>query len=332
MDRLMVWFNHIPRFTWLIYLLSVLVIAGLINSIFWVDGSTPVGTIDPGLTGFALFVVYWVGLYHYLTNVGTRSLRVFRPLLDVEDSEITRINYELSNLPRWIGLLAILLGFLLASAVTLGDPAPYGEIVPRTVLPYLGDILISGFMMSTFFCLVIRSMRQLRLVGRLHAQATHINLLKLEPAHAFSILTSRTGIGIIFVIIFSYPLDPTPLSSPLDITITGMTLLLAAAVFVLPINGIRVHLEEAKQHYLNETSDLLQKISVRLHGLIRDDDYQNVKGIKESMDALMRERELIQKTSTWPWDLSTLRGFATALLLPIVIWLVTRLLENILSL
>jgi len=184
--------------------------------------------------------------------------------------------------------------------MTLGDPAPFGDVIPRSALPYVGDIAISGFMIATFVCLVIRSVRQLRLVRMLHANATNINLLKLEPAHAFSALTSRTGIGIIFVLIFSYPLNPNPLNTAVDVFITGMTLLLAILVFVLPIIGIRNHLEEEKRCALNETSDLFQTTSDRLHDLVRDDGYQDIGATKTAMEALIRERELIGKISTWP--------------------------------
>jgi len=330
-DRLIVWIDHVPGPAWLIYLLSVLTIAILINASFWIDGSMQFGSFDPESTGFALFVFYWVGLYQYLTGVGSQSLRTFRPLIDADDSEIKRIDYELATLPRWIGVLAIPLGFGLAAALDLSDPAPFGEIIPRTVWPYLGDIAISGFMVSAFICLVIRSVRQLRLVRRLHARATNVNLLKLEPAHAFSALTSRTGIGIIFVQIFSLPLDPHPFDTPLDIFLAVLTSLLSIAVFVLPIIGIRHHLEEEKQRFLNETNDLLLATSDRLHNLVRGDDYQEVEGTKDAMDALIRERDLIGKISTWPWDLNTLRGFASALLLPLVLWLATRLLDKFLS-
>jgi hypothetical protein len=330
-DHLIVWIVHVPGYTWLFYVLSVLIFAVLINAVFWIDGSVPIGSIDPGNTGFALFIVYWVGLYQYLTSVGARALKKFRPLLDVNDSEIKKIDHELTTLPRWIGLLAFPLGFGMAAAMTLGDPAPFGDVIPRTALPYVGDIAISGFMLSTFICLVIRSVRQLRLVRRLHANATNINLLKLEPAHAFSALTSRTGIGIIFVLIFSYPLNPNPFDTPLDSLITGMTLLLAIVVFVLPIIGIRNHLEEEKRRALDETSDLLQTTRDRLHDLVRGDEYQDIGATKTAVEALVRERELIGKISTWPWDLSTFRSFTSALLLPIILWLATQLLAKFLS-
>jgi len=122
-DRLVVWIERIPVSVWIIYLLSTLAIAVLTNAVFWIDGSMPIGSIDTFNTLFAPFVVYWLALYQYLTGVGIRSLRVFRPLLDVEDSEITRINHELSKLPRWIGLLSIPFGFGFVFVVR-GDCVP----------------------------------------------------------------------------------------------------------------------------------------------------------------------------------------------------------------
>jgi hypothetical protein len=331
-DRFIAWIDRIPGAVWVFYTLCVLVFGVLINAVFWIDGSSPIGSIDPGNTVFALFVVYWLGLYQYLTSVASSSLKGFRPLLDVEDSAIAKINYELTTLPRWIGLVSIPIGFGIAAVTTLGDPAPYGDIIPQSALPYVGDILISGFMLSTFICLCIRSIRQLRLVRRLHMRATNINLLKLEPAHAFSKLTSRTGIGIIFVLIFSLPLNPTLSGSLVDFSLALSTLLLAIVVFVFPIIGIRNHLEEEKHRVLNESSDLLQSTSDRLHELIRGNDYQDIAVTKNAMEALIHEREMISKISTWPWDLSTFRGFASALLFPIILWLVTRLLDKFLSL
>jgi hypothetical protein len=44
----------------------------------------------------------------------------------------------------------------------------------------------------------------------------------------------------------------------------------------------------------------------------------------------MRERTLIMGVPTWLWNPRTLRGFASTLLLPIFLWLVTRILERIL--
>jgi hypothetical protein len=311
-DRLIAWIDRLPGPAWLFYVLSTVAIAFLGNAVLWIDGSMPFGSVDRLTTIFAISVFYWLALYHYLTIIGSRSLQTFRPMLEVDDFEVARVDDELAKLPPRLGWLAVPLGLALAALTVFGDPAPFGEIVPRTALPYVGDFVITGFLSAAFFCVVIRSIRQLRMVGKLHTRATNINLLKLEPAHAFSTLTARTGIGIILLLIFAYFLDPAGFGTALDIFFMGM----------------RDHLEEEKQRVLNETSDLLQMTSTSFHSKINNRDFDELGGMETAISALIRERELLENIPTWPWDTRTIRGFVSALLLPIFLWFVTRLLER----
>lgn len=223
-----------------------------------------------------------------------------------------------------------MLGYSFAILTILGDPAPYGDLVPHTILPYVGDILLSGFMVSAFICLLIRSIRQLRMVRTLHVQATNINLLELGPAHGFSDLTARTGIGVILLMIAAYVADPLSFGSAFDILLSVTTVLVAVGIFVLPVMGIQDRIEEEKQRVLHQTNGLLQTATDRLHTQVRSGTYENMGDTKDAIAALMRERELIKSVSTWPWDPRTIRGFASALLLPVFLWLITRLLERLL--
>lgn len=158
-----------------------------------------------------------------------------------------------------------MLGYSFAILTILGDPAPYGDLVPHTILPYVGDILLSGFMVSAFICLLIRSIRQLRMVRTLHVQATNINLLELGPAHGFSDLTARTGIGVILLMIAAYVADPLSFGSAFDILLSVTTVLVAVGIFVLPVMGIQDRIEEEKQRVLHQTNGLLQTATDRLH-------------------------------------------------------------------
>jgi hypothetical protein len=152
-DRFIAWIDMLPGPAWPYYGLGLLASVLVVNGVFWIDGSMPAGSLDPLSTSFAFFIVYWPLLYRYLTHIGYRSLRVFRPLLDVDEARIDQIGVELATLPRNLGRLAIPIGFGFAALTILGDPEPYGDIVPRTALPYLGDILVTGFMATTFLCL-----------------------------------------------------------------------------------------------------------------------------------------------------------------------------------
>lgn len=328
-DRLIAWMNQLPIPLWLLYGLSIFIVAIMVNAVFWVDGSVPSGTVDPANTLFSVFVFYWLALYQYLNTVGSQALRTFSPLLEVNEREIERMEYQFATLPRWLGWISIPLGYGLAVLTIFSEPEPYGEIVPNTVFPYIGDILVMGFLVSTLVCVILRSIRQLRMVGRLHAGASNFNLLKLGPAHAFSSLTARTGIGVLLILIFGFLLDPNTSITTVEVFWYTAISILSIAIFILPIIGIRRQLEEEKEKALNHTSDLIQKTSSNLHQKISQGKYEDLHGMETAISALIRERELLEKVSTWPWNPGTLRGFASALLLPIVIWLITELLDRV---
>ena len=168
------------------------------------------------------------------------------------------------------------------------------------------------------------------MVHRLHAQATGINLLKLEPAHAFSGLTARTGIGLIVLLVLGYIYTAPRFFS--DWLVAAYLLLGSPAIFifVVPVMGMRDRLIKEKNRVLHETIDLLQSTSDELERKVRVGDYKDLQGMETAIRALTRKREMVEKISTWPWDTTTIRGFASTLVLPIFLWLVTRLLERLL--
>jgi hypothetical protein len=329
LDHLCAWIEALPGPTWLPYLAGFGVFALVINLVFWIDGSAVVGSIDPFNTSFAVFAIYWPALYHHLTGAGHRALKAYRPLLGELEAGFARLDYELKTLPRRMGLLSIALGFVLTAIQGAGEELSFGGIEPKTILPALGDFIITWFMASAFLCLLIRSIRQMRMVSKLHAQAQNINLLELAPAHAFSGLTARTGIGVILLLVVAYAADPLSFGSAADIFLSGATLLAAIGIFVLPIMGMQNRLEEEKERVLHQTNLSLQAVRDRLHSHVRGDNFQGMGETDRALAALIRERDLIRSVSTWPWDPRTVQGFASALLLPIFLWVVTQLLGKI---
>lgn len=329
LDRLVQWIDRSPGRTWGFYLTALLALGFMINAAFWIDGSVPFGTIDPYNTFFAVFVVYWIGLYQYLMRVGVWALRGFRPLLEADDAEVAAIQFELSTLPAWLGWLAAALGLAFAILAFLGDPTPYGEIIPNSPVVVVLDIAITTLLSATFFGVLVRSIRQLRMVRRLHARATKINLLGLGPAHAFSSLTARTGIGIILLLVFGYLYDPAQGGDPLSVATYAGCAILAILTFVVPVIGIRGQIEREKELTLDRTTRLLQSTIDTLHQDVARKDFSQAKETEAAIRALSLERDLYAKVSTWPWNPAAFRGFASALLLPLVLWLVTRLLERL---
>jgi hypothetical protein len=328
-DRLIGWIDDLPGPAWAFYVAATLVLTLLINLVMWIDGSVPLGTYAaiPGL--FPPFIFYFLVLYHYLTRVASRSLQAFRPLLDANEAEITKIERDLTSLPRTSGWWSIVIGLLTTPPYVVGDRSlAFQDLVPQTALPYIFVVIVSTLYGATFFALFIRSIRQLRLVRKLHAQAVNVDLMKLSPAHAFSALTARTGIGFAFLIVLGYLYDPSNFNADWYMLYIVISIILAAVVFVLPVIGMRDRLEEVKGQLLDKTNKLLQTTEDRFHSKVENSDYAELRGMETAIDMLIHERERISRISTWPWNPATFRAFGSTLLLPILLRILTQLVGN----
>ncbi len=326
-DRLVQWINRLPGPEWLFYMVSTLALALLITLVLWIDGSVPFGSYGSIEGIFPPFVFYFLALYHYLTRIGSRSLQAFRPLLHVDETYLTQADYRLTKLPRWAGWLSIILASISLPQFFSSGQA-FGNHDPNTLLPYIIAAVAAVFFGATIFALFIRSIRQLQMVRTLHSQVSKLNLLDLEPAHAFSGLTARTGIGIILLLILGIVRNSSSFYSGYFIGGYLILTLPAVVVFVVPVLGIRDRLVKEKKRELRQTNELLQSTIDRFETKVRANDYSDLQGMETAIRTLIRKREMVEKISTWPWNPGTLRGFASTMLLPILLWLITRLLER----
>ncbi len=336
-DWIVRWIDRIPISAWLFYLIALGLSVLLNNAVFWLDGALSFGSFDPDLSIFAVFVMYWIALYHYLTRVASESLLRFRPLLRANDGDMAVIDFKLVNLPRNLGLLALLIGVVISFADTSEDlSATIGPLAnsAKTIMPTIYFSIGTAIIGAAAFSLFIRTIRQLRLVGKLHGQASGIDLLSLAAPHAFSRLTSRTGLGLILLLVLIVLPAPWQIENTLQLSVINLALyvliaLLAVAVFVIPLEGMHSRLRDEKGDALHELDELYRSAQERLYRDVRDSHYEEMGQTKEALGALMIHRERLDKISTWPWDSRTIRGFSSALLLPIFLLLVAQLLERL---
>jgi hypothetical protein len=99
-DRFTAWADRLPGPVWLFYLLLLALLILITNGVTWLDGSVPVGTFDRYRTSIAFYPVITLALIPSLNRVARHALRLFRPALAVTDSEYSKIEYELTTLPR----------------------------------------------------------------------------------------------------------------------------------------------------------------------------------------------------------------------------------------
>ena len=65
------------------------------------------------------------------------------------------------------------------------------------------------------------------------------------------------------------------------------------------------------------------------HAAIDTDDLTRADGLNKMLASLTAERDMLARHSTWPWQSGTVGAFVTAILVPIGLFLATRVLDRV---
>jgi hypothetical protein len=286
----------------------------------------PIETEDTKALFFGVYPIYFIALMHYLDGEARSALAKFRPVLNVSNVEYARIEYELITVPAkgvwFLTALAALLGFVnLFTEQTFSLSQP-GILVGSTILAVFSICVLAGL-----FVFAYRTFRQLRTVSKIHASVPTINLFHAPSVYAFSQLTARTGMGLMLFAYFDFVQNPPDSSQPLDL-IMGAVLVLAVAAFVIPLLGMHQRLMQEKEKVEADINRGVETVHRKVQERVESADFASLEDLDKTLSILLRLREVVAKIPTWPWQAETLRSFISALLLPIVIWVVTALLEQ----
>ncbi|MGD8552370.1 MAG: hypothetical protein PVH60_10730 [Anaerolineales bacterium] len=325
LDRLIIWLDQRPWPAWLTY--TGLIVAGeiLFNLTFWIDGSVSFGERVTLQSVSIPLVILSFAFYHYLTKAGSKALQDFRPILEADEEEITQIERALNYLPSHLGWIVLFLSATGSILYVFGSANTFGDIVPKSFLPATVIYITSVIVVIPFYNLLFRMVRQVRILGVLYQRASNINLLHLAPAHAFARLTASTGSGLILLMIVGNIYNPDMRTG---VNLLGLlaALLIGVVIFIVPLIGMRNRLVHEKSRRMEEISELLQASMDQIHSRVRNQTDVDISEARSIMGALIEERALIEKVSTWPWNSGTIRGFASSMILPVVLWLITRFL------
>jgi len=325
-DRLVSWIDRLPGPNWLIYLLMLLIFGIFNNAVAWLARAVPLGTFDSYRTGIVVSSVASLGLLHYLRFTAKNALQTFSPLLEKGKSEVIEWEKRLIKFPArmaWFALVVVVLFWYSQLEEILGSANTSGIIF---YLTFAYDSIFGNLVFSITIILIIQSVRQLILVSQIHREAGNISLFQLDAAHAFSNLTSRIGVGVIFLTILSI-LQNTEFNI-IDIAFNFIGLLIAIGAFVLPLTGMRARLQGLKKKSLSKVNQLIEAAFSKLNASAEANDQKDLSKLMTKINGLIIERDEIEKISTLPWDTATFRGFATSILLPLFLWFVTRLLDS----
>jgi hypothetical protein len=328
-DELVGKIDRLPGPAWLFYLFVLLLFSLLNNVVGWLDGTQEAGTFELLKTTDAFYIVYGVGFYHYLNNVATKALHNFRPALGADAPKEADLRYQLVTLPARWGWLAMLLGIVIAALTIQIRPADFGITSETSAFAIVYWNVNAAFSYVCAMALFIRTIKQLFQVNFLHSQVTQIDLFHLEPLRAFSQLTARAGFIIFLIALYNLTLRSTGLNVVL-LVLDGASVLLALIIFMAPLMSIRSRTQNEKQQEQIVIDQRLKSILGEVNQYVDSGELSKVGDLGDAIDVLLKEREILAGISSVPWEQSTLREFASSVLLPVILWLVTRFLGEVL--
>ncbi len=339
LDRFTEWVERLPGRSWVFYPAIGLVLASILTAVNWADGTYPIGTFNAFHIMIALQTPYFLALTRYLDGVAEAALRNFQPALEVSEEEVDELLYRLTTAPARPALLGSLGG--ISVNVLLGLLVPNGFTMfgfstgPTSVIFYI----LSFLMFPVAGAVVYHVIHQLRLVSQIYAEKAIVNLFDLSPLYAFSGLTSKTAVGFLILNYIWVTTAPKQLMS--TSAVIGMTIFMAVVsivTFTWPLLGIHGRLVQEKQRLLRESSQRLEATITELHVLVDagelhhiDELHARAQFLHVTMASLESERSMLTRIPTWPWRPETLRGLVTALLLPLIVFVLQYVLQRFLT-
>ncbi|MGA7733296.1 MAG: hypothetical protein WCD37_18700, partial [Chloroflexia bacterium] len=145
-------------------------------------------------------------------------------------------------------------------------------------------------------------------------------------------LTARASLVVIVGLYAWFASDPSPLAANADpnyILILMSLGSIALLAFVQPLLGLHGLLVAAKQSLQEENGRQLEIAIAQLHSRVSGGELGEAEKLESALNGLIAEREVLEKLRTWPWEPDTARVVITATLLPLVLWVIQRVLDQL---
>lgn len=330
-DRFMGWVERLPIPYALTYLALFVLHGVVVHALSWLDGWLPAGEFSPVLLLFPVWLWGTLAIMTYLDRIAREALADFGTLLDLDDEAMRRLEYEFTTMPREGALLSAVtwsvVYVLFMSWVAADIIAAYGFNMASATLLFVQGLVTYAIGGVIYY----HSIRQLRLVRQAVNRVEHFDLFRLDPVYAFSVLTSRTGIGWVLLLTATLLLFPIQLAGiPVLITL-GIQVALAILAFALPLQVVHRRLSAAKRRLQADHDRRLKSTLARLHERVDGADLAEISAVNDAIAGLDSEREILARIPTWPWRAGLLTGFLSIVILPIALFLIQLVLGRLLG-
>lgn len=300
------------------------VLALLAHAALWLSGTTGFGQLNQEVLTASLLAGSLLGLSAFMKRTADVAFEDFRPALadpSREDAERQR----LLSIPDRAAIVGAVSVAVLTDTLYLLYVKP--TIAPR---PVTAELVVAGawLVFSLVLGLVIaQTLIQLRSVRHLNEIARNIDVLNSGPVDALSRVTAVGAAGMLALIAAANVGVPATASA--FIALDVLVIVFALSAFLLPLQVMHRRLSRQKADLLAASAERLKGVLDTLHRALDGHDFTMADALNKMVATSIAERDLLTRLPTWPWTTTTIRGFTSALLLPVAIFVITRSIDRL---
>lgn len=323
----------VPR--WVVYAAIFAGGAAAVHIAEWADGTLPFPEIAPSVLIGTVFPAVIPWSMQVLDGVAVRALQTLGPALDLDTTRQEALADELTRTPAVASAILGLVGVVAGLMSVLDAPAGWGLRSDSTALAWTAALALSAVTLALLLGFLGHIIHQLRVVDRVHRRSVRVDLFRLAPLYAFATLTSRTGIVLLAITVFGIGAISLTSGGLLalaasDVVTTIVVIAIAIACFIVPLLGLHDRIGVEKDRRLAEANATLETALVEVHRRIAAGEIDAAGKLNDAVAAANAAVLAVSRVSTWPWRPETLRGFLSAVLLPVGLWLLFELLRRLL--
>jgi hypothetical protein len=328
-DRLSTWVDILPIPYWLVYVLMSLILATVGLATLWLAGLEPFGAWDPVYTVVIIQISYVMIVIHFLDKQALLVIDEFQPALkSAEQVRVPELKRLLSTLPARKTLLVCFLFLLFGLGLVLSAVFATDEFGSTVTVSYnqfgAFTVLVMLLLWWNNGLIFYHTYHQLRVVNYIYTRLTIVHPFHQRELFAFSGFSARTGILFIAMTVPWVIFDPGPVSLVICIVFSIFGLI----AFISPLVGVHNILVREKDRLLDENGRQVEKAISKMMAELENKGEADLSKTNQTLSSLEQARGQIEGISTWPWKGETLRQLITAIILPLLIWLIQFLMAK----
>lgn len=326
------WVDRFPGQYWFAYVVSALVLVLALAGVKWLDGVYPPLTFFPFHVYVAANPIWNIAWLDWARRSIAKGIDEIRPLIAATDQEVAQYRRQALELPVRATRWATVLGLASTPLLLVINNRSGSRLLVGSALTRIVDVVLFALIGCAAGLFVSQTIHLQRLISAVYDDCEEIDILKPQRLYTLAMVSVKAAL-VTIASLYAYMLALQSLDSErgiseivgvLGVVVAAGFAATAAAIAILPLRGAHRHMRDQKRQMQVEAGDRIGAVIRRLYNNVDASDLSQSAALRDQLTSLELARTMIHRTSTWPWQPETPRLLATAIFLPLVVWIIQR--------